>query len=72
MLFLKEMNIEDAKKEYIAMTSIPEDENGFVNKFYNVSFEEFVNGIIPTCEKQSKGIDLKLTLFVKNNSLNIL
>ena len=34
MLFLKEMNIEDAKKEYIAMTSIPEDENGFVNKFH--------------------------------------
>ena len=38
MLFLKKMNIEDAKKEYIAITSIPEDENGFVNKFYNVSF----------------------------------
>ena len=59
MLFLKEMNIEDAKKEYIAITSIPKDENGFENKFYNVSFKEFVNGIIPTCEKQSKGIDLK-------------
>lgn len=59
MLFLKEMNIEDAKKEYIVMTSIPEDENGFMNKFYNISFEEFVNEVIPTCEKQSKGIDLK-------------
>ena len=59
MLFLKEMNIEDTKKEYIAMTSIPEDENGFVNKYYNISFEEFVNEVIPTCEKQSKGIDLK-------------
>ena len=42
MLFLKEINIEDAKKEYIAIISIPEDENGFVNKFYNVSFEDFV------------------------------
>ncbi|WP_455061016.1 GNAT family N-acetyltransferase, partial [Parvimonas micra] len=59
MLFLKEMNIEDAKKEYIAMTSIPEDENRFVNKYYNISFEEFVNEVIPICEKQSKGIDLK-------------
>ncbi|WBB34412.1 GNAT family N-acetyltransferase [Parvimonas micra] len=59
MLFLKEINIEDAKKEYIAITSIPEDENGFVNKFYNVSFKEFVNEVIPKCEKESKGIDLK-------------
>lgn len=59
MLFLKEMNIEDAKKEYIAITSIPKYENGFENKFYNVSFKEFVNVIIPKCEKESKGIDLK-------------
>ena len=28
-------------------------------KPYSISFEEFVNEVIPTCEKQSKGIDLK-------------
>ena len=66
MLFLKEMNIEDAKKEYIAITSIPEYENGFENKFYNVSFEDFVNEVIPTCEKQSKGIDLKPNRVAQN------
>ena len=66
MIFLKEMNIEEAKKEYIAITSIPEDENGFVNKFYNVSFKEFVNVIIPKCEKESKGIDLKPNRVLQN------
>ena len=66
MLLLKETNIEDAKKEYTAITSIPEDENGFENKFYNVSFEDFVNEVIPTCEKQSKGIDLKPNRVAQN------
>ena len=47
------------QRKNIAITSIPEDENGFVNKFYNVSFEDFVNEVISTCENQSKGIDLK-------------
>lgn len=42
MLYLKEANIEDAVKEYEAISRIPAFENGFGNVFYNMTKEEFI------------------------------
>ena len=58
MLFLKKINYEDIDKEYEAIIKIPNNENGFENKYYNVSKEKFENEIIPKLLNNSKGIDL--------------
>ena len=41
MIYLKEANIEDAQKEYEFITQLPEDENGFTNRDFGCSYEEF-------------------------------
>lgn len=43
MLYLKKINFEDVEEEYKAIKSMPEKENGFENKYYNVTKEEFIN-----------------------------
>lgn len=58
MLLLKKINYKDIDKEYEAITKIPYDENGFENKYYNISKEEFKNEVIPQLLKNSEGIDL--------------
>ena len=58
MLLLKKINYEDIDKEYEAIIKIPHNENGFENKYYNVSKEEFKDEIIPKLLKNSEGIDL--------------
>lgn len=58
MLYLKAANLEDWEKEYEAIMQQPENENGFENKYYNVSREEFKNNIIQELINHSKGIDL--------------
>ena len=47
MIYLKKANLEHAAKEYELTQKIPALENGYENKAYGVSFEEFVNKIIP-------------------------
>ena len=47
MLILKKLNEEDFEKEYDAIKKIPREENGFENKYYDVSKEDFVNKVIP-------------------------
>ena len=59
MIYLKEININDAEKEYEAITNILPDENGFMNEYYNSSKTEFVRDIIPTLIDHSKGINLR-------------
>lgn len=59
MLKLKELNFIDVKEEYVAITSIPKMENGFENKYFNVTFEEFKNVVIPKLINNSNGIDLE-------------
>ena len=47
MLILKKLNKEDFEKEYEAIKKIPREENGFANKYHDVSKEDFVNKVIP-------------------------
>ncbi len=47
MIYLKKANLEDAAKEYELTQKIPALENGYENEVYGISFEEFVNKIIP-------------------------
>ena len=58
MIYLKKANLEDAKKEYELAQKIPAQENGYENKAYGVSFEEFVNKTIPRWLDNDKGINL--------------
>lgn len=58
MLHLKKINYDDVEEEYKAIKSIPVNENGFENKYHNVTKEEFVNQVIPKLLKNSEGLDL--------------
>ncbi|WP_139902905.1 GNAT family N-acetyltransferase [Clostridium thermarum] len=58
MIYLKEANVEDAEKEYQFIKDTPRDENGFQNKYYGYSYEDFMNQALPEMIKFSKGIDL--------------
>ena len=42
MLYLKKINLEDFEKEYKAIKAIPAQENGFENKYHNVTKDEFL------------------------------
>lgn len=59
MIYLKKANREDAIKEYEAVISIPEEENDFYNEDYNVTYEEFVNVVIPRMIASSNGVPSK-------------
>ncbi|MBQ8044235.1 MAG: GNAT family N-acetyltransferase [Clostridia bacterium] len=58
MLCLKKLNIVDWEEEFKAISKIPENENGFANKYYGVSGEEFKNEIIPKLLANSEGKEL--------------
>ena len=58
MLYLKKINLEDADKEYEAIKKIPAEENGYMNKYHDVTKEEFINIVIPEKIKSSDGIDI--------------
>lgn len=58
MLYLKQINLEDADKEFEAIKKIPENENGLENKYFNCNFKEFKDTIIPTLINNSKGVNL--------------
>lgn len=59
MIYLKKANMEDSIKEYEAVISIPEEENDFYNEDYNVTYEEFVNVVIPRMIASSNGVPPK-------------
>ncbi len=58
-VYLKKMNYEDIDKEYETIISIPEYENGFENKYYNTTKEDFRNIVIPELLDNSEGRGLK-------------
>ncbi len=58
MIYLKQANVEDTEKEYQFLKDTPLDENGFENKYYGLSYEDFINRALPKIIKSSKGIDL--------------
>ena len=58
MLYLKKINYKNIEEEYKAIKSIPAQENGFENKYHDVTKEEFANEVIPKLLKNSEGLDL--------------
>lgn len=58
MIYLKKVNLEDVEEEYRAIKQMPENENGFENKYYNVSREDFEKNVIPKLLRNSEGLDL--------------
>ena len=58
MIYLKEINFEDRKEEYLFIKRLPEDENGFLNPYYYESEDSFYKVIIPRLIKYSNGINL--------------
>ena len=58
MIFLKEINLQDAEKEYQYIVSVPADENGFINDFYNAPRKNFETAILQPLICQGQGMDL--------------
>lgn len=58
MLYLKKVNVEDIEEEYNAIKAMPAEENGFENRYYNVTRDEFLNQVIPKLLKNSEGLEL--------------
>ena len=58
MVYLKEANREDAEKEYLFVRNIPQDENGFTNKWHGCSRETFEREALPEMIGFSKGENL--------------
>ena len=58
MLYLKKTNYNDIEEEYKAIKAMPANENGFENKYYNVTKEEFEKKVIPKLLKNSEGLEL--------------
>ena len=48
ILFLKPMNLEDARKEYDFLKATP-SEQGFCNDYDETSYEDFISAEIPKC-----------------------
>ena len=47
MLELRKMNIEDAKQQWEYVTAMPADENGVTNSHEGVSFEDYMDKVLP-------------------------
>ncbi len=47
MLELRKMNIEDAKAQWEYVTAMPADENGVTNSHEGVSYEEYMDKVLP-------------------------
>lgn len=58
MLYLKEANFDDIEKEYLFVTTEPTDENGFLNDFAGISFEDFKTRALPLMIDWSHGKNL--------------
>ena len=58
MLYLKAANYEDIEEEYKAIKFMPAQENGFENKYHNVTKDEFFYEVIPKLLKNSEGVAL--------------
>ena len=58
MLFLKEINLADAEKEYRFFQEMAE-ENGYYNCFEPCDFTEFVRTAIPACRDHARGRNLR-------------
>lgn len=55
---LREANWNDAEKEYLYITNLPANEDGFTNPYYGISKQRFLEWALPRMINHSKGIDL--------------
>ena len=55
MIYLKKANLEDAEKEWELIRQMPENENGLENKYYGVSYDDFVEKVLPRWFDYEKG-----------------
>ena len=58
MIFFKEINLQDVEKEYQYIVSVPADENGFINDFYNAPRKNFETAVLQPLICQGQGMDL--------------
>ena len=58
MIELRKANLKDAKAEYDLLQKIPAEENGFENKAYGLTYEEFKNDFLPAWLAREKGEQL--------------
>lgn len=58
MIFINKVNLEDVDKEYLFITNLPVNENGFTNSYHGISKEEFCTKIIYQIINHSEGKDL--------------
>lgn len=58
MEYLKKAVMDDADKEYDFISTLPADENGFTNEFFNTDKIEFIHTGLPRMINDSKGIEL--------------
>lgn len=45
---LRKINIQDAAAQWEYTTALPADENGLTNPYYGVSFDEYIEKVLPT------------------------
>lgn len=57
-LFLKKVNIEDVEQEFLFISNLPANENGFTNSYHGVTKEEFYTRTIYHIMNHSEGKDL--------------
>ena len=67
MLYLKTANFEDLEKLHAFVTAEPADENGFINDYHGISFEEFKSTTLPRMIDFSLGKISRKDLFQKMN-----
>ncbi len=58
MIVLKKVNLEDVDKEFLFITELPVNENGFTNSYHGISKEEFYTETIYQIINHSEGKDL--------------
>ena len=60
MIFLKEANFEDIDKEYEFVKDMPLDENGLMNKWHGITYDDFKTKALPEMIAYSKGEQLPI------------
>lgn len=58
MIYLKKASLRDAKKEYILAQKIPAKENDYENEAFGVTYEEYIEKIIPNWTDREQGKEL--------------
>ena len=58
MLYLKEVNLEDAEAEWAFLRDMPEEENGVGNRWHGCGRETFMNTALPKLLSYAKGENL--------------